>query len=187
MDAGLHAVQLSGRFPPDPCDPVMDLPQEDSRDSGAGSTSPESQHFWVSGGAPSEGGLRGISADDALCNGCNGSRLQCCLVAGGSPLATLEDKLATRRFYSSSTPAGSLRRGRAYSYSGRRSGWAQHVQYYPVVFCFGFFLGPAARLTFDLRLDSGFLTHSLLKDSWMDCQHARTVGRNKGTSILWSP
>lgn len=45
-----------------------------------GGTNPESQHFWVSGRAAAF--LRGISADDALCNGCNGSLLQCCTVAG---------------------------------------------------------------------------------------------------------
>lgn len=45
-----------------------------------GGTNPESQHFWVSGRAAAF--LRGITADDALCNGCNGSLLPCCTVAG---------------------------------------------------------------------------------------------------------
>ena len=36
-------------------------------------TNPESQHFWVSGHMPAV--LRGLHADDALCNGCKGSPL----------------------------------------------------------------------------------------------------------------
>lgn len=38
-----------------------------------GGTYPESQNFWVTGHAPAF--PRGMSTDDALCNGCNGSLL----------------------------------------------------------------------------------------------------------------
>lgn len=157
MHAGSCSVWLSGRCPSDTGDPVMDSPQKRCS-SVAGGTSAESQHFWVSGSAPSEKSLGGTYADDALCNGCNGSQPQCCLVADESA-CYIRRQTGSRPLLFPLTPPD-LCCSWAHCYSGLRSGWA-HTMYSIIPLCFLFCivlfcLGPAARGVFDLRQDFWF-------------------------------